>query len=208
MKRTPLRRRAQLRARTTLQRRTPLQRTQSLAATDAQREAVAGRPCIVCGATHRSDPAHLIPRSLGGCGDPTCVVPLCRSCHRAYDSGELDLLSHLEPAWRAQLAHAAGHVGLIGALRRIAATRTTEVVVVPDSVAGAGGVSFAGVSERRSATNAKPVEDRDGIWARNERIRLAELRADSERPMGELLEEGVELSRFADELADTARPGA
>jgi hypothetical protein len=35
------------------------------------------------------------------------------------DSGELDLLPHLEPAWRAQLAHAVGHVGLIGALRRI-----------------------------------------------------------------------------------------
>jgi hypothetical protein len=33
---------------------------------------------------------------------------------------ELDLLPHLEPAWRAQLAHAVGHVGLIGALRRIA----------------------------------------------------------------------------------------
>ena len=54
------------------------------------------------------------------CGDPLCVVPLCRRpCHRAYDSGELDLLPHLEPEWRAQLAHAVGHVGLIGALRRI-----------------------------------------------------------------------------------------
>jgi hypothetical protein len=39
--------------------------------------------------------------------------------HRAYDSGELDLLPYLEPAWRTQLAHAVGHVGLIGALRRI-----------------------------------------------------------------------------------------
>ncbi|MGZ6623847.1 MAG: hypothetical protein ACXVHD_30070 [Solirubrobacteraceae bacterium] len=29
----------------------------------------------------------------------------------------------LEPAWRAQLAHAVGHVGLIGALRRISGTR-------------------------------------------------------------------------------------
>ena len=43
------------------------------------------------------------------------------------------------------------------------------------------------------------------MWARNERIRVAELRADSDRPMGELLEEGVELSRFASELAATAR---
>ena len=73
------------------------------------------------------DPAHLIPRSLGGCGDPLCVVPLCRRpCHRAYDSGELDLLPHLEPAWRAQLAHAVGHVGLIAALRRISGTRDAE----------------------------------------------------------------------------------
>ena len=121
MKRTPLRRRAQLRARKPLGRNKPLRRTASLAASDSQRAAVAGRPCIVCGAERGIDPAHLIPRSLGGCGDPLCVVPLCRTpCHRAYDRGELDLLPYLEPAWRAQLAHAVGHVGLIGALRRIA----------------------------------------------------------------------------------------
>ena len=120
MKRTPLRRRAQLRARTPLRRTTPLQQTPSMAATDSQRLAVAGRTCIVCGAAQGVDPAHLIPRSLGGCGDPLCVVPLCRRpCHRAYDSGELDLLPYLEPRWRAQLAHAVAHVGLIGALRRI-----------------------------------------------------------------------------------------
>ena len=120
MKRTPLRRRAQLRARTPPRRTTPLQRTASMAATDGQRLAVAGLPCIVCGATRGVDPAHLIPRSLGGCGDPLCVVPLCRRrCHLAYDCGELDLLAHLEPTWRAQLAHAVGDIGLIGALRRI-----------------------------------------------------------------------------------------
>ncbi len=78
MKRTPLRRRAQLRANKPLRRTTPLQRTPSMAATESQRAAVAGRPCIVCGAEHGVDPAHLIPRSLGGCGDPLCVVPLCR----------------------------------------------------------------------------------------------------------------------------------
>jgi hypothetical protein len=123
MKRTPLRRRAKLRARTPLRRTTTLARTSSLATTDSQRAAVAGRPCIVCGATTAVDPAHLIPRSLGGCGDPLCVVPLCRRpCHRAYDSGQLDLVPYLEPAWRAQLAHAVGHVGLVGALRRIGGT--------------------------------------------------------------------------------------
>jgi hypothetical protein len=69
-----------------------------MATTDAQRAAVAGRTCIVCGSERRIDPAHLIPRSLGGCDDPLCVVPACRRCHRAYDRGELDLLAYLEPA--------------------------------------------------------------------------------------------------------------
>lgn len=119
MKRTSLRRRARLRARKPLRRTKLLERTSSLAATDSQRAAVAGRSCIVCAATHRIDPAHLIPRSLGGCGDALCVVALCRRCHRAYDQGQLDLLPYLEPAWRVQLAHAVGHVGLIGALRRV-----------------------------------------------------------------------------------------
>jgi hypothetical protein len=119
MKRTPLRRRARLYAGKPLRRMTPLQRTAPLAATDAQRAAAAGRRCVACGAEYRIDPAHLIPRSLGGCGDPLCVVPACRRCHRAYDRGELDLLPYLEPAWRAQLPHAVGHIGMIGALRRI-----------------------------------------------------------------------------------------
>ena len=99
-----------------------------MAATDAQRAAVAGRTCIVCGSDRRIDPAHLISRSLGGCGDALCVVPACRRCHRAYDGGELDLLPYLEPAWRAQLAHAVGHVGLIGALRRISGAREEPMV--------------------------------------------------------------------------------
>ena len=118
MKRTPLRRRAPLRARTPLVRKMPLKRTTSMAANDAQRAAVAGRSCIVCGAEDRVDAAHVVPRALG-CGDALDVVPLCRACHRAYDAGELDLLPHLEPVWRAQVAHAVGHVGLIGALRRV-----------------------------------------------------------------------------------------
>jgi hypothetical protein len=98
-----------------------LKRTTSMAATDAQRAAVAGQPCIACGSEHRVDAAHVIPRALG-CGDALCVCPLCRRCHAAYDAGRLDLLPHLEPGWRAQVAHAVGHVGLIGALRRISGT--------------------------------------------------------------------------------------
>jgi hypothetical protein len=38
----------------------------------------------------------------------------------------LDLLPYLEPAWRAQLGHAVGHVGLIAALRRITGTRSVD----------------------------------------------------------------------------------
>jgi hypothetical protein len=90
-----------------------------MAASERQRAAVVGRRCIVCAAETRIDPAHVIPRSLGGCGDLLCVVPLCRRCHRTYDRGGLDLLPYLEPAWRAQLAHAVGHVGVVGAPRRI-----------------------------------------------------------------------------------------
>jgi hypothetical protein len=123
MKRTPLRRRAELRARKQLKRRSSLQRTAAMAASESQRAAVAGRTCIVCGTDRRIDPAHLIPRSLGGCGDPLRVVPACRFHHRAYDRGDVDLLPYLEPAWRPQLAHAVGHVGPIGALRRISGRR-------------------------------------------------------------------------------------
>ena len=123
MKRTALQRNSELRATTELRRTRPLQRTASLAASDRQRNAVAGRRCLVCGSDRRIDPAHLIPRSLGGCGDALCVVPLCRFHHRAYDRGELDLLPYLEPAWRSQLAHAVRHVGLIGALRRTSGSR-------------------------------------------------------------------------------------
>jgi hypothetical protein len=203
MKRTSLRRRTQLRTRTTLRRRTPIRKAPSLAATDSQRAAVAGWTCIACGSDRQIDPVHLIPRSLGGCGDPMCVVPLCRSCHRAYDTGRLDLLPYLEPSWRTQLAHAVGHVGLIGALRRLTMIRGGDPVIAMDK--SGHGVSFALVSETRPAkTVARPDRERE-LWVRNERIRVAELRADAERPMGELLEEGIALSRFASELAAAAR---
>ncbi len=81
-----------------------------------------------CGRTPCSHGLHLIPRSLGGCGDQLCVIPACRVHHRAYDRGELDLVPYLEPAWREQLAHPVGHVGLIGALRRISGGRRDPTV--------------------------------------------------------------------------------
>jgi predicted restriction endonuclease len=57
------------------------------AASVVQRAEVAGLRCLVCGAATRIDPAHLVPRSLGGCDEADCVVPLCRTHHRAYDQG-------------------------------------------------------------------------------------------------------------------------
>jgi integrase len=98
---------------------TPLRQGTGFAASPAQREAVAGHRCIVCGA-EGVDPAHVVSRALGGCDEAACVVPLCRRCHGAYDEHRLNLLPHLEPDWREQLAHAVAHVGVVGALRRIA----------------------------------------------------------------------------------------
>lgn len=129
MRRTPLRRRRPLRRGRPLARRAPLQRSAALKrrpfapASAAQRAKVTGRRCLVCNATTRIDPAHLIARSAGGCDDALCVIALCRVCHRRYDSGALDLVAYLEPEHRAEAAHAVQHVGLASALRRISATR-------------------------------------------------------------------------------------
>ena len=128
MRRTPLTRRTALRRGRPPARRTPLKRTALkrrpfAPASAAQRAKVAGRRCLVCSSATRIDPAHLIARSVGGCDDALCVVALCRSCHRRYDSGALDLVAYLEPDYRAEAAHAVAHVGLAGALRRISNTR-------------------------------------------------------------------------------------
>jgi hypothetical protein len=63
---------------------------------------------------------------------------LCRLHHRAYDRGELDLLPYLEPAWRAQLAHAVGHVGLIAALRQISGRRQALGVLAGETDGSSG----------------------------------------------------------------------
>ena len=118
------------------QRRTPLARLELVrsaagshggsfaAASAAQRRKVAGRPCLVCGARDGVDPAHIAPRSRGGCEHPNCVVALCRfRCHRAFDDGRLDLLPYLEPRHRRELAHALQHLGLVELLERLTAER-------------------------------------------------------------------------------------
>ena len=78
-------------------------------ASDAQRQKVAALCCVVC---ERApvDPAHLVPRSTGGCDHADCVIPLCRTHHRLYDHAQLVLGVHLGGGWRRELAHALTHV--------------------------------------------------------------------------------------------------
>jgi hypothetical protein len=68
-----------------------------------------------------------VPRALGGCDHPDCVVPLCREHHRRYDLGQLALLPYLEPRFRAELQHGVGHLGLLGLLRRATGCRWAPV---------------------------------------------------------------------------------
>jgi hypothetical protein len=129
VRRTPLRRRplrpgtAPPARRSELTRRTPLERVGLAPASRAQRDKVRRGACVVCGVRTAIDPAHLVPRPLGGCDDARCVVALCRLHHRAYDRGALDLVPFLEPRFRAEAAHAVEHLGLAGALRRLSGWR-------------------------------------------------------------------------------------
>jgi hypothetical protein len=131
-RRTRLERKVALRRTTPLRRSTPLARTRFSPASPEQRAKVAGQSCVVCG-ERPVDPAHLVPRSLGGCDQPDCVVPLCRVHHRRYDRGQLDLLPYLEPCFRAELQHGLGHLGLLGLLRRVTGSRWTPVAERSDA---------------------------------------------------------------------------
>ena len=84
--------------------------TPRVAASAEQRRKVAGLGCLVCGRSP-IDPAHIVPRRLGGCDSPDCVVPLCRAHHRSFDSGLLALAPYLMPMFELELRHALTHVG-------------------------------------------------------------------------------------------------
>ena len=90
-----------------------------MAASEAQRAKIIGAACVVCQKTKGSRPRTSRRARIGGCDHPDCVVPMCWAHHRAYDTGRLDLLPYLEPRWRAEIAHAVGHLGLISAYRRL-----------------------------------------------------------------------------------------
>jgi hypothetical protein len=66
------------------------------------------------------DAAHITPRAIGGCDHEDCVLGLTRRQHRLYDNGELDILPYLTLE---EQAHAASHVGLLGALKRTTGER-------------------------------------------------------------------------------------
>lgn len=93
-----------------------LKQGKGFAASPAQREKVKGLVCVNCGRARGEylaiDSAHLTARGMGGCGDPRCVIPLCREgggkgCHRLFDEGKLDILSLLvERGYFAEMAHA------------------------------------------------------------------------------------------------------
>ena len=127
--RRPLRRRAPLNPTSALRPKRPLGPSTALrrvplpAASDEQRRKIEGRGCLACGVADGVDPAHLTPRSHGGCDHPDCVVPLCRRCHCAFDDGRLDLLPYLEPHHCTELGHALRHLGLIALLERLTAER-------------------------------------------------------------------------------------
>lgn len=60
---------------------------------NAARRKVHGQPCRNCGSKENIDPAHTIPRSLGGRNLPASVIPLCRRCHdRQHTTNDFELL--------------------------------------------------------------------------------------------------------------------
>jgi hypothetical protein len=83
--------------------------TPRVAASAGQRRKVRGLGCLVCG-RRPVDPAHLVPRRFGGCDSPDCVVPLCRTHHRMFDTGGLALVPSLGPERERELRHALTHV--------------------------------------------------------------------------------------------------
>ena len=87
-----------------------LKRGKGFGASTPQRAKVRGGSCAYCGGPG-TDPAHVWPRSMGGCDDADCVIPLCRRDHSAYDLGQLDLLATVKINFPREYAHAVAHAG-------------------------------------------------------------------------------------------------
>ena len=76
--------------------------------------------CRVCRSLDSLDPAHVVPRSLGGEQGDLAVIPLCRVCHTAYDSFRLDLIPFLTYEEQAEAVRV---VGIERARRRLGGER-------------------------------------------------------------------------------------
>lgn len=86
------------------------QKRRAISPATPEQRAKVKRACIVTGSTEHVDPAHLWPRSLGGCDDPLCVCPLRRDVHELYDRHEFDLLPYLiAHGYHEEIAHAVVH---------------------------------------------------------------------------------------------------
>jgi hypothetical protein len=142
MKRTELKRSPMVRKPSKLKR-TPLGH-----ASPAQKAKVAAQGCRIpdpegyvasADGSLPVDPAHITPRTAGGCDHPDCVVGLYRGFHRLYDEGNLDLLPYLTLE---EQAHAVSHLGILGALKR-----TTGDNYVPEKPASSVGRAGGGLVE-------------------------------------------------------------
>lgn len=89
--------------------------------TGDQRAKIVGDACVVCQQTKALSATRLA--LADGCDDVDCVVPMCWPHHHLYELGGLDLLHHLEPRWRREIANAVSHLGLITAYRRLTGGR-------------------------------------------------------------------------------------
>lgn len=88
--------------------RTPLVPNPRVPASPEQRAKAARLCCVVCG-RRPVDPAHLVPQRLGGCRHPDCVIGLCRTHHRLYDTGQLSLAPYLGRRHRSERKHVLAH---------------------------------------------------------------------------------------------------
>jgi hypothetical protein len=107
-------------------------------------ETQTGNACLVCWRSP-TDRAHLIDRSLAPDrhDDPARVVYLCREHHERYDAHALDLLPHLEPRHRRELARAVELIGLVGTLERVTgASWAPKAQTVGETIDALGGVSL------------------------------------------------------------------
>lgn len=84
--------------------------------------------CRLCGDAGALDSAHVVPRSHNPTEanmDARGIIPLCRSCHRAFDANEISVLEVLtveEQAWAVLMAG-----GLVNAMQRTTSKREPMV---------------------------------------------------------------------------------